>query len=68
MIGQVLPNVLSNQRQPGKDFVCLYYQQPGHKAYRYVCPMHKQSKVTGACYLPTPQFVPDASKDMCPAL
>ncbi|KAL3997082.1 hypothetical protein ACER0C_009738 [Sarotherodon galilaeus] len=39
----------SNLRAAGKDFLCYYCQQPGHKAL--VCPIRK-AKVTGACYAP----------------
>ncbi|XP_074480628.1 uncharacterized protein LOC141761195 [Sebastes fasciatus] len=41
-----------NQRGPGKDFVCFYCQQPGHKAS--VCPIRK-AKLTCACYAPRPE-------------
>ena len=50
--GQGFPGTTStapNQRASGKDFVCFYCQQPGHKAS--VCPIRK-AKVTGACYAP----------------
>ncbi|XP_039862407.1 uncharacterized protein LOC120718122 [Simochromis diagramma] len=43
-----IPKV-SNLRGAGKDFLCYYCQQPGHKAS--VCPIRK-AKVTGACYAP----------------
>ncbi|KAK7912920.1 hypothetical protein WMY93_013131 [Mugilogobius chulae] len=36
-----------NQRGPGKELVCFYCQQSGHKAS--VCPLRK-AKITGACY------------------
>ena len=45
-------NVASNQRGAGKDLVCFYCQQPGHKAS--VCPVRK-AKVSGACYPPRPE-------------
>ncbi|XP_027132802.1 zinc finger protein 496-like [Larimichthys crocea] len=44
-----------NQQASGKDFVCFYCQQPGHKAS--VCPIRK-AKVTGACYAPRPEVGP----------
>ncbi|XP_026005285.1 uncharacterized protein LOC113010452 [Astatotilapia calliptera] len=40
---------VSTLRGAGKDFLCYYCQQPGHKAS--VCPIRK-AKVTGACYAP----------------
>ncbi|KAM7394882.1 hypothetical protein PAMA_006561 [Pampus argenteus] len=44
-----------NQQASGKDFLCFYCQQPGHKAA--VCPIWK-AKVTGACYAPRPEVGP----------
>ncbi|KAJ0037126.1 hypothetical protein NL108_017458 [Boleophthalmus pectinirostris] len=41
-----------NQRGPGKELICFYCQQPGHKAS--VCPVRK-AKVSGACYPPRPE-------------
>ncbi|KAK7880009.1 hypothetical protein WMY93_033328 [Mugilogobius chulae] len=41
-----------NQRGPGKELVCFYCQQTGHKAS--VCPVRK-AKVSGACYPPRPE-------------
>ncbi|XP_039872697.1 uncharacterized protein LOC120724533 [Simochromis diagramma] len=46
---------VSNVRGPGKDFLCYYCQQPGHKAS--VCPIRK-AKVTGACYAPRLEMEP----------
>ncbi|XP_059184745.1 uncharacterized protein LOC131968014 [Centropristis striata] len=48
-----------NQQASGKDFVCYYCQQPGHKAS--VCPIRK-AKVSGACYAPRPEVAPNESK------
>ncbi|CAI5671461.1 unnamed protein product [Oreochromis niloticus] len=45
----------SNLRAAGKDFLCYYFQQPGHKAS--VCPIQK-AKVTGACYAPRLEMEP----------
>ncbi|XP_039469438.1 uncharacterized protein LOC120440644 [Oreochromis aureus] len=45
----------SNLRAAGKDFLCYYCQQPGHKAS--VCPIRK-AKVTGACYAPRLEMEP----------
>ncbi|XP_036072222.1 uncharacterized protein LOC118599934 [Oryzias melastigma] len=42
-------NPAPSQRMAGKDLVCFYCQQPGHKAS--VCPVRK-AKFTGACYAP----------------
>ena len=41
-----------NKHGPGKDLVCFYRQQPGHKAS--VCPIRK-AKLTCACYAPQPE-------------
>lgn len=49
-----------NQRESGKDFLCFYCQQPGHKAS--VCPLRK-AKVTGACYAPRPKVGPTEDCD-----
>lgn len=45
-------NFVPNQRGTGKDLVCFYCQQPGHKAS--VCPVRK-AKFSGACYPPRPE-------------
>lgn len=39
----------ASQRGAGKELVCFYCQQPGHKAS--LCPIRK-AKLTGACYTP----------------
>lgn len=49
-----------NQRASGKELVCFYCQQPGHKAS--VCPIRK-AKVTGACYAPRPEGGPVGDKE-----
>lgn len=41
-----------NHQALGKEIVCFYCQQPGHKAS--VCPVRK-AKVSGACYAPRPE-------------
>uniref|UniRef100_A0A3P9KG95 Gypsy retrotransposon integrase-like protein 1 n=1 Tax=Oryzias latipes TaxID=8090 RepID=A0A3P9KG95_ORYLA len=50
-------NPAPNQRAAGKDLVCFYCQQIGHKAS--VCPIRK-TKFTGACYAPRPETVTGA--------
>ncbi len=37
------------QRSPGKELICFYCQQAGHKAA--LCPIRK-AKLSGACYTP----------------
>ena len=37
------------QRSPGKELICFYCQQAGHKAS--LCPIRK-AKLSGACYTP----------------
>uniref|UniRef100_A0AAQ5XHE4 Gypsy retrotransposon integrase-like protein 1 n=1 Tax=Amphiprion ocellaris TaxID=80972 RepID=A0AAQ5XHE4_AMPOC len=47
-------NTAPNQRGPGKELICFYCQQPGHKAS--LCPIRK-AKLTGACYTPRAEAV-----------
>ncbi|XP_015232737.1 PREDICTED: uncharacterized protein LOC107086360 [Cyprinodon variegatus] len=43
------PGPAPSQRGPGKELICFYCQQSGHKAA--LCPIRK-AKLTGACYTP----------------
>lgn len=48
-----------SQRGPGKEFVCFYCQQTGHKAS--TCPLRK-TKLTGACYTPRAEDIRPAGR------
>ncbi|XP_072316854.1 uncharacterized protein [Eucyclogobius newberryi] len=43
------PGLASSHCGPGKELICFYCQQTGHKAS--LCPLRK-AKLTGACYTP----------------
>ncbi|XP_068171734.1 uncharacterized protein [Antennarius striatus] len=53
------PSSAASQQGTGKELICFYCQQPGHKAS--VCPLRK-AKLTGACYTPRAEEVKTAAQ------
>ena len=50
------------QRSPGKELICFYCQQAGHKAS--LCPIRK-AKLNGACYTPRAQVASAGGGQQC---
>ncbi|XP_055016250.1 uncharacterized protein LOC129410969 [Boleophthalmus pectinirostris] len=56
------PSPAPSQRGPGKELVCFYCQQSGHKAS--LCPIEK-AKLSGACYTPRAEDVSAGERRQC---
>ncbi|XP_055022416.1 zinc finger protein 24-like isoform X1 [Boleophthalmus pectinirostris] len=56
------PSPAPSQRGPGKELVCFYCQQSGHKAS--LCPI-KKAKLCGACYTPRAEDVSAGERRQC---